>query len=953
MIIIGKKALSFLLITVFLLGIFFASQNHIFAGENDHIMINEIQIGGAIANDEFIELYNPTDAEINLTGWDLKRKTQSGSESNILNNIEGTISAYGYFLIVPRPNCGESGADSCYKGGVGGDDEYTTNSFLAKDNTILLYNSGGNLVDKVGWGEAGDFEGEVINANQENNQSLERKTADSAIQDTDNNKNDFILQIKPNPQNSGSPKELPENPLPKNNPPVIKILLPENGSIYEEGETINFKAEISDLEDGTISNENIVWKEGDAELGKGNEIEVKNLTIGSHTITLEVQDSGGGKTIEEITVRIISAQNAENGGEESESGDEQNNSSQENGANSGQSGSFSAYSTAPIILPKIIITEFLPDPEDSDKDNEFIEIYNKGDVEVDLSRWGLEDKAGKTKKFAVPNGAKLKPKKYKIFYSDETGIVLNNSGDGIILKDDKDNVISETPICNTASEEQAYAMDENGKWVWTLRPTPGRKNVIKADSKSVSKSEEESKSVSENKGEKNTNDGSKKQEDSGRETEANKDVETDGSNEEQYNFSDGIIISEIYPNPKGKDNTNGSYEWIELYNNSDGDVNIKGWQIDDVLKKGSKPYVINEDKIIKAKSYEILDNAKTRLILNNSGDEINIIWTDGTIIDSVNYEKSNEGESYNLSNDESWFWSLKITPGKENEIENKILAAETKTGLQYALDTENLGGYSEGNDEEEDYSDDDDTDYIEANIKDLEHFTKYAKVKISGIISAPPGIFSDKSFYIYGSGIQIYSYQAQIPQLELGDYVEIIGRISEAGGEKRILLDRPEDMKVVYRLTEPKPKIISISSIGEEVEGWLVTIEGKVSEIFKDVFFVDDGSGKAKIYIKPQTGIKKPNIKIGDWIVVTGQVSQTSAGYRILPRFSRDIKISVAKETSTISENYLSTASVEKNGQGNKSSILYFVFIMMGFAILIDWGRMKIKRQGRDFLESR
>ena len=304
-----SKTICIFIISVFLCGSFFVYSNFILAnsGEANHIVINEIQISGESADDEFIELYNPTDNTINLENWDLRRKTKSGTEYNILNNIEGTILSRGYFLIVPRANCGENKDEACYTKEIARDDEYTTNSFLARDNTVLLYDDNGDLIDRVGWGEVDDFEGEVIGVNPENGESLERKSVDNIIQDTDNNNDDFVLSINPNPQNS-------------------------------------FEA-------------------------------------------------GGGE-------------NTNDDENNSSSDDEQDGSSQETGANDEDDNNDNNEEIPPAPFDKggvnkIIITEFLPNPEDSDRDNEFIEIYNAGEADANLEGWTLEDKMGKVKVFEI------------------------------------------------------------------------------------------------------------------------------------------------------------------------------------------------------------------------------------------------------------------------------------------------------------------------------------------------------------------------------------------------------------------------------------------------------------------------------------------------------------------------------------------------------------------------
>ena len=820
------------MISFFLCGSFFLFNNFISAnnGEADHIVISEIQIGGETVYDEFVELYNPTDQEINLDGWDLKRKTKSGTESNMLNNIEGVIPAHGYFLIVPRANCGDDNNENCYRGLIVAEDEYTTDSFLAADNAVLLYDNNGSLIDKVGWGEASDFESEVIINSPENNQSLERINIDGVIQDTDNNKNDFVLRDNSNPQNSS---------VVNNN---------------DQDASVN-----NDDDDGQ--------KQDGSALTHPNPSQEGNL---------------------------------------------------DNGANDEGS--------------KIIITEFLPDPEDSDRDNEFIEIYNDSSAEVDLSGWILEDKMGSIKKFVIPDEVKISAGKYKAFYSDETRIALNNSGDGVILRNNKGDLVDETQVSGVALEERSFALDENENWVWTLIPTPGIKNTIKTDEKIILDSES-----SEDLIDKDNDD-----------EQILKQVQDGKSKADDYDFSDKIIISEIYPNSEGRDNRNGSYEWIELYNDSDLDVNLGGWMIDDLLEKGSKIYII-EDEIIEAESYKIFDAACTKIALNNTGDEVNLLWPDGTVVDKIKYEKADEGLSYNLSNSGDWFWSSVITPEEENINlsfnGNNIAEYDAQNYLtyysddEYFVDEEFEDGYGGG----EDLS----PDYVEARLEDIDHFTKYARVKISGIVSTPPGVFSDKIFYISGSGIQIYSYEDEILNLNIGDEVEIIGRISEIGGEKRILIDRSEDIKIISSDNLVESKIVSTGDVSEVFEGCLITVEGKVAQIKSDVFFLDDGNGEIKIYIKPQTEIIKPEIEKGDWMVITGQVSQTSAGYRILPRFQGDVRLSRVTGVAQAADVSDGQEDIEDNKTENKNNnfIFYAIFGIIGVLILIDWAKIRIVKR--------
>ncbi len=130
---------------------------------------------------------------------------------------------------------------------------------------------------------------------------------------------------------------------------------------------------------------------------------------------------------------------------------------------------------------KIVVTEFLPNPEGPDSENEFIEIKNIG-KKAEIGGFYLADILGSPKYFKIPIGTTIEKSEYLAFYSSKTPISLNNDGDGIQFLDPNKKVLDSSPDdCGKASEGVSYALDENsGKWVWTEVPTPGKANIIKS-----------------------------------------------------------------------------------------------------------------------------------------------------------------------------------------------------------------------------------------------------------------------------------------------------------------------------------------------------------------------------------------------------------------------------------------------------------------------------------------
>lgn len=70
-----------------------------------------------------------------------------------------------------------------------------------------------------------------------------------------------------------------------------------------------------------------------------------------------------------------------------------------------------------------------------------------------------------------------------------------------------------------------------------------------------------------------------------------------------------------------------------------------------------------------------------------------------------------------------------------------------------------------------------------------------------------------------------------------------------------------------------------------------VEVEGQVVETSGNTFYLDDGSGRAKIYIQDKTGIDKPKMGKGDIFWVSGIVNLYRTTWRILPQIQSDIKL--------------------------------------------------------------
>src|SRR5688572_22955065 len=92
--------------------------------------------------------------------------------------------------------------------------------------------------------------------------------------------------------------------VPSNIAPLVTITAPGNGSSSTVGQPVAFAGTATDAEDGSLT-ANLSWVSSrDGAIGSGGTFSTSALTVGSHTITASVTDSGGLSGSASITIAV-------------------------------------------------------------------------------------------------------------------------------------------------------------------------------------------------------------------------------------------------------------------------------------------------------------------------------------------------------------------------------------------------------------------------------------------------------------------------------------------------------------------------------------------------------------------------------------------------------------------------------------------------------------------------
>jgi len=970
---------------------FFCMQKTPVRGISSSIVISQIMVGqSGAADNEFIELYNTTGQDINLTGFSLKKKTQTGAESNLVSTSKfmGIIPANGFFLIA-HPN---------YKTAINGDLAYSGSSYyISANNTILLYDASNNMIDKVGYGTAQDFETQAA-VEPENNKSIARKINNSIMQDTDNNNADFEIKDSIEPRNTVSSKLVSSGEQNNNQDNTATSTPEQNNNATSTPTQTDGTGEISSTANSTDptpspppakegknsfgdvvinefvsdpTDEDVEWIElynkayRDIDLtgwwledgSKAKTTLSGNLgASGTNRYKVIAKPAGNlnnsgdiiilydasGKIIDQVTYGnwddgniIDNAPAVADPGSIARKFDGFNTYNNLNdftvtlkptkGASNIIQAEDEASSEAKAgfdFSNDILISEILPNPTGDDTKLEFIEIYNAGSREVNLTGWSLSNKDNKKINLEkIATSTIIKAGEYLAFFRPQTKVVLHNDQGQVKLFQP----LADKPFMavdyKNVKEGWSYNIVDykiKGEWIWSETITPGAINIFKTinrvpevefnmpaevligtpvifDSSDTIDQDDDKLKFNWDFGDgfKNSlanaehtyfkagiykvklevNDG---QETATKEKSikvVNTVAELNNDEVMAEDAQSGIIINEIFPNPSGADTGN---EWVEFKNQSSNKINLLNWRIENSNGK----YKFNETQIIESGAFYVLDNIKSKLAFKNFDDVISLYNDNNELVNKVEYFSAIQDEAYARGANNKWFWTTKLTPGQENAISLSDSEA-VKQNQVLGVKINSVG-------------------YADIDLKKVRELEIGSLVKVKGVVAVEPGILGVQIFYIASlsdnagdianlPGMQIYNYKKDFPNLKVGNYVEVSGELAQTQGEFRIKTKDKSDIKIIENKQPPFALALKIDEISEENIGQLLTVIGEITDKKSTSLYVDDGNDEIFIYIKQNTGINIKNLSVGQKVMVTGILSKTQTGLRLLPRHQEDI----------------------------------------------------------------
>lgn len=404
--------------------------------------------------------------------------------------------------------------------------------------------------------------------------------------------------------------------------------------------------------------------------------------------------------------------------------------------------------------------------------------------------------------------------------------------------------------------------------------------------------------------------------------------------------ADHIVINEVFVNPQGIDT---GYEWIELYNPTDSDINIAGWSIESAGTTFIETFVWPEDEyILQSGEYIVIGEEfvpeatiTAAIQLQNGGsatDGVRLVNNTNEIVDTILYdtpntnalasddslnlnpaEQPNERESLaripngvdtNDSSNDVQRTTL-VTPGTLNQTPVSTptptpTPSQTPTPRPTPQPTPQTTPTpaptatptpSDTNQTQNESGDGSSREQARTgSLAVIRTQTLGTWIQATGTVTAAPGTFYENEFYIQDTtaGILVDGGNKDIPQIQIGDTVQLVGKLSESAGQRKINLQDANDITVTGTATSTAVPVSTIAELGETYEGQLITINGTVEKQGSSIS-ISDNTGSMKISIKKATNISTSDLKDGDTLTIAGILAQEGDEYKLLPRTQTDL----------------------------------------------------------------
>jgi hypothetical protein len=550
-----------------------------------------------------------------------------------------------------------------------------------------------------------------------------------------------------------------------------------------------------------------------------------------------------------------------------------------------------------VYIEHVLISEFVSDPED---DIEWIELFNPTKRAIQLTDWTLEDE---TKKVTLLSG-EVAAGDYRVFYAPKAK--LNNGGDVITLRNDAA-VVMDTVEYGTkdiAYPRKGESLSLNGDvFERTQLLTPGKPNLI-----FIAKTDD-----------RKTDDAKNETEEAKEEVSKSQDNETTKVEDVQKDTKPSLTtvrFVELYPNTTG---TDADEEYIIIQNIGSESIDLKDWRIEDASQDD---YTFAESTTLEPGTSLKLDREKTHIALNNTGDTLKLITPDNNSVDQLTYTTAPKSARY-VKSGSGWSWVNKIvttssTPASSSATTNSSSTYVSNTTIQ--VQTIQLKAIAQAK------LSPDGTD-----------------VHVQGEVIAMPDTFARQTMYIMDEtgGVQIYFYNADFPNLTLGQVVKVKGELSTNHSERRIKVSNYEDITLIQSTLTNTVSQHEINELDETLVGKLITVSGQLQSRSSTKLIIEKSGDTLNVYLNSNPTIDPNQYTYQDTLTITGVLTRYDDTLRIRPRNTSDISVEQAPVLLTGTTNI--GKSVRDSRQSQTGLIVLFSTIA-SLLLLVLWRYIPSRR---------